>query len=212
MEKIELGLIHYAYFRSHQGLGGTTPAEIYFGRTPSHFSAIPPPRNSHCHPTTSGNSNCTPTALDISGRQRAPSHSISAPRVRHAAVWTRYGQVVTPKSAPTAAVTAIASAPQKVTRRAPAAMGAPPALAAIEPRAARKTSDTPATYGIRCFSGTRATAATGTAAPSANVMADVKAAWRGLAFKCRGAMGIAGGVWGVELKPFCLFLVSAEAF
>ena len=44
MEKIELGLIHYAYFRSHQGLGGTTPAEIYFGRTPSHFSAIPPLR------------------------------------------------------------------------------------------------------------------------------------------------------------------------
>src|SRR5664280_3495264 len=84
-------------------------------------------------------------------------------------------QVVMPKRAPTAAVTAIASAPQKVTRRAPVAMGAPPAFAAIEPRDARKTSDTPATYGIRCFSGTRATAATRTAAPSANVMADVKA-------------------------------------
>jgi hypothetical protein len=44
MEKIELGLVHYAYFRPHQGLGGATPAKIYFGRTPSHFSAIPPPR------------------------------------------------------------------------------------------------------------------------------------------------------------------------
>ena len=44
MEKIGLGLSHYAFFRPHQGLGGATPAEIYFGRTPSHLSAIPPPR------------------------------------------------------------------------------------------------------------------------------------------------------------------------
>src|SRR5450759_1781289 len=44
MEKIELGLIHYAHFRPHQALGGATPAEIYFGRAPSHLSAIPPPR------------------------------------------------------------------------------------------------------------------------------------------------------------------------
>jgi len=44
MEKIELGLVHYAHFRPHQGLGGATPTEIYFGRTPSHLSAIPPSR------------------------------------------------------------------------------------------------------------------------------------------------------------------------
>jgi len=44
MEKIEMGLVHYAYFRPHQALDGATPAEIYFGRTPSHLSAIPPPR------------------------------------------------------------------------------------------------------------------------------------------------------------------------
>jgi hypothetical protein len=44
MEKIELGLVHYAHFRPHQALGGATPAEIYFGRTPAHLSAIPPPR------------------------------------------------------------------------------------------------------------------------------------------------------------------------
>src|SRR3974390_2363945 len=31
---VELGLVHYAHFRPHQGLGGATPAEIYFGRTP----------------------------------------------------------------------------------------------------------------------------------------------------------------------------------
>jgi len=45
MEKIEIGLVHYAHFRPHQGLGGATPAEIYFGRTPAHLSAIPPPRD-----------------------------------------------------------------------------------------------------------------------------------------------------------------------
>ena len=44
MEKVEMGLVHYAHFRPHQALGGATPAEIYFGRTPSHLSAIPPPR------------------------------------------------------------------------------------------------------------------------------------------------------------------------
>jgi transposase InsO family protein len=41
---VELGLLHYAHFRPHQGLGGATPAEMYFGRSPSHLSAIPPPR------------------------------------------------------------------------------------------------------------------------------------------------------------------------
>ena len=44
MEKVEIGLVHYAHFRPHQGLGGATPAEMYFGRTPAHLSAIPPPR------------------------------------------------------------------------------------------------------------------------------------------------------------------------
>jgi transposase InsO family protein len=42
--KIEVGLVHYAHFRPHQGLGGATPEEVYFGRTPAHLSAIPPPR------------------------------------------------------------------------------------------------------------------------------------------------------------------------
>ena len=41
---VEVGLVHYSHFRPHQGLGGATPAEIYFERTPSHLSAIPPPR------------------------------------------------------------------------------------------------------------------------------------------------------------------------
>ena len=30
LEKIELGLVHYAHFRPHLALGGATPAEIYF--------------------------------------------------------------------------------------------------------------------------------------------------------------------------------------
>jgi hypothetical protein len=42
--KIEIGLLHYAHFRPHQGVAGATPAEVYFGRVPSHLSAIPPPR------------------------------------------------------------------------------------------------------------------------------------------------------------------------
>jgi transposase InsO family protein/DNA-binding XRE family transcriptional regulator len=41
---VELGLVHYAHFRPHQGIGGATPAEVYFGRAPSYLSAIPPPR------------------------------------------------------------------------------------------------------------------------------------------------------------------------
>ena len=41
---VELGLLHYSHFRPHQGLGGATPAEVYFGRTSAHLSAIPPPR------------------------------------------------------------------------------------------------------------------------------------------------------------------------
>ena len=44
MAKVELGLVHYAHFRPHQALAGATPSEIYFGRTPSHLSAIPPSR------------------------------------------------------------------------------------------------------------------------------------------------------------------------
>ncbi len=41
---VEMGLVHYAHFRPHQALGGATPAEVYFGRTPAHLTAIPPPR------------------------------------------------------------------------------------------------------------------------------------------------------------------------
>jgi len=48
-----------------------------------------------------------------------------------------------PNSAPTPAVTAMARAPQKVTRNAPTVTPAPPARAASPPRRARNNSDVP---------------------------------------------------------------------
>lgn len=54
-------------------------------------------------------------------------------------------QTTVPNSAPTPAVTAIASAPQNVTRIAPAVTPAPPTRAAIPPRSARKNNDVPDT-------------------------------------------------------------------
>lgn len=41
---IHLALTYYAYFRPHQGLGGATPAEVYFGLEPAHRRALKPPR------------------------------------------------------------------------------------------------------------------------------------------------------------------------
>ena len=37
-------LVYYAYVRPHQGLGGATPAEVYFQCEPAHRLALPPPR------------------------------------------------------------------------------------------------------------------------------------------------------------------------
>ena len=42
--RIELALHYYAFLRPHQGLGGATPAEIYYGDKPAYLSALPPPR------------------------------------------------------------------------------------------------------------------------------------------------------------------------
>ena len=52
-----------------------------------------------------------------------------------------------PNSDPTPAVTAIASAPQKVTRKAPTITPAPPARAVKPPRIARNINELPATIG-----------------------------------------------------------------
>jgi transposase InsO family protein len=42
--RIGLGLFYYSVLKPHQGLGGATPAEIYFQREPVRVSAVPPPR------------------------------------------------------------------------------------------------------------------------------------------------------------------------
>jgi transposase InsO family protein len=42
--RLEHGLFYYRFLRPHQGLGGATPAEIYFGETPAHRAAVHPPR------------------------------------------------------------------------------------------------------------------------------------------------------------------------
>ena len=42
--RIRLGLFYYSHYRPHQGLGGATPAEFYYGREPAHLSASSPPR------------------------------------------------------------------------------------------------------------------------------------------------------------------------
>jgi lysozyme len=55
-----------------------------------------------------------------------------------------------PKRAPTPAVSPIASAPQKVTRRAPTVTRAPPTRAATPPRSTRQARDAPETTGISC--------------------------------------------------------------
>jgi len=42
--RIGLGLFYYSVLKPHQGLGGATPAEVYFQRGPARDHALPPPR------------------------------------------------------------------------------------------------------------------------------------------------------------------------
>src|ERR1019366_9324657 len=81
-----------------------------------------------------------------------------------------------PNSAPTPAVTAMAKAPQNVTRSAPAAMPAPPVCAANAPSSARNAREVPATRKMRPFSGANAVTRSGMAAPTAKLAADANAA------------------------------------
>ena len=86
-----------------------------------------------------------------------------------------------PTRAPIPAVTAIARAPQKVTRIIGLKIAAPPVLAPSKPSKARNTSDPAETIGIRRFDGDRSTRARGAAAPMEKLAADVRAACTGLA-------------------------------
>jgi len=86
-----------------------------------------------------------------------------------------------PNNAPTPAVTAIASAPQKVARIAATLTPAPPARAANPPKRARNTSEVPPTRATRVDAGARAVTRRGIAAPAAKLPADASAAWTGRA-------------------------------
>lgn len=85
-------------------------------------------------------------------------------------------QTTAPNNAPTPAVIAMASAPQKQTRHAPARTLAPPARAATAPNRARNASDMPATHGTRPGPGTNAVTARGSRAPTAKLAAEARAA------------------------------------
>jgi transposase InsO family protein len=42
--RLAFALAHYTYFRPHRGLGGATPAEVFFAEHPAHLDAVQPPR------------------------------------------------------------------------------------------------------------------------------------------------------------------------
>jgi len=44
-ERLLAGLPYYAYLKPHQGLGGATPAEIYYGINPARQNAKRPSRS-----------------------------------------------------------------------------------------------------------------------------------------------------------------------
>ena len=68
-----------------------------------------------------------------------------------------------PNKVPTPAVIAMASAPQKVTRKAARVIGAPPAPAPNPPKIARNTSEVPATKGMSSVVSAMRTANSGSA-------------------------------------------------
>src|ERR1039457_1319804 len=84
--------------------------------------------------------------------------------------------VAVPNNAPTPAVSAIARAPQNVTRIAPTNTPAPPARAANPPRSARNNSELPETMGITTATGAMAVTTRGSAAPATKLAADANAA------------------------------------
>lgn len=88
--------------------------------------------------------------------------------------WPLYTTV--PNSAPTAAVSPVASAPQKVTRTANFITGAPPARAASMPSIVKKIKELPKTVDANRASGATSTVSSGIAAPNANAPAEAKAA------------------------------------
>jgi transposase InsO family protein len=68
-ERVDLGLLYYAAFRPHQGLGGATPAEIYFGLEPAGRNAAPPPR---AGPATAATTELSFEVVYLDREQRLP--------------------------------------------------------------------------------------------------------------------------------------------
>jgi len=85
-------------------------------------------------------------------------------------------QTTVPKNEPTAAVAAMAIAPQSVTLAAPVATLAPPTRAATAPNAAREISELAATTGTMTGCGLNHANISGSEAPTANVAAEAAAA------------------------------------
>ena len=85
-------------------------------------------------------------------------------------------QITVPNNLPMPAVRAIAKAPQKVTRAVARRTFAPPTLAPIAPRRARKPNDAADTIITSALAGETTTMSKGMAAPTANVAAEVNAA------------------------------------
>src|ERR1700686_4654477 len=90
-------------------------------------------------------------------------------------------QTTAPKSLPMPAVRAIAKAPQNVTRAVARRTFAPPVLAPIAPRRARKPKDAADTRGTSAPGGDTTTMSKGIAAPTENDAAEVSAACTGRA-------------------------------
>ena len=81
-----------------------------------------------------------------------------------------------PNKAPTPAVSAIASAPQNVTRTAARNTDEPPVRAANEPRSARNSKELPETVHTSVEAGATTTRRSGMAAPTVKVAAEASAA------------------------------------
>ena len=67
-DDVRRAIHYYAFHRPHQGLGGATPAEVYFGLPPAHLSAVLPPRGKRGDPPVP-----SPVVIDfLDGDERFP--------------------------------------------------------------------------------------------------------------------------------------------
>ena len=128
--------------------------------------------------------------ISVAGRARA--HSRETPQ-QIAAFYGPPDQATVPTSAPMPAVTAIARAPQAMTRIVAARRGAPPSRAPRSPSRASASKVTTTMARPAPAPASAAAASSGSAAPAENASADVHAAWNGRASRpCVEAELVAG--------------------